>query len=111
PFGLDHTLTTGVVSALGRVIESMQGTPIEGVIQVDAAINPGNSGGPLLDSAGLLIGMNTAIVSRVQQSAGIGFAVPVDTINRTVPRLIRGDLGMRPALGVELADGLLRMPD
>ena len=111
PFGLDHTLTTGVVSALDRVIESTQGTPIEGVIQVDAAINPGNSGGPLLDSAGLLIGMNTAIVSRVQQSAGIGFAVPVDTINRTVPRLIRGDPGMRPVLGVQLGDGLLRMPD
>ncbi|MGA1525833.1 MAG: S1C family serine protease, partial [Planctomycetota bacterium] len=100
PFGLDHTLTTGVVSALNREIQSDAGTPIQGVIQVDAAINPGNSGGPLLDSAGRLIGINTAIVSPSRASAGIGFAIPVDTVNRTVPRLIQGDSGQRPALGV-----------
>ncbi|MBK8974949.1 MAG: trypsin-like peptidase domain-containing protein [Planctomycetes bacterium] len=101
PFGLTHTLTTGVVSALDRVIESPLDTPIQGVIQVDAAINPGNSGGPLLDSAGRLIGMNTAIVSPSGANAGIGFAVPVDTINRVVPRLIQGDPGRRPAMGFE----------
>jgi S1-C subfamily serine protease len=104
PFGLDQTLTTGVVSALDRVIESVAGTPIQGAIQVDAAINPGNSGGPLLDSAGRLIGMNTSILSPTGANAGIGFAVPVDTINRVVPRLIQGDPGTRPALGVVLAD-------
>jgi S1-C subfamily serine protease len=109
PFGLDQTLTTGVVSALDREIQSEQGTPIQGVIQVDAAINPGNSGGPLLDSAGRLIGMNTAIVSPSRASAGIGFAIPVDTINRTVPRLIQGDLGRRPALGVRTQ--VVRLPD
>ena len=90
PFGLDHTLTTGVISALDRTIESVVQTEITGTIQVDAAINPGNSGGPLLDSAGRLIGMNTAIKSPTGASAGIGFAVPVDTINSVVPRLIRG---------------------
>ncbi len=103
PFGLDQTLTTGVVSALDRVIDSIAGTPIQGVIQVDAAINPGNSGGPLLDSAGRLIGMNTAILSPSGSNAGIGFAVPVDTINRVAPRLIRGEKGNRPALGIHLA--------
>ncbi len=102
PFGLDHSLSTGVISALERVIESVAGTPIRGVIQTDAAINPGNSGGPLLDSAGRLIGMNTAIKSTTRSSAGIGFAVPVDTINRVVSRLISGDPGEQPALGVEL---------
>ncbi|MGZ8384263.1 MAG: S1C family serine protease, partial [Nitrospira sp.] len=83
PFGLDHTLTTGVVSALGRTIKSMSNRTIEGVIQTDAAINPGNSGGPLLDSAGRLIGMNTQIVSPSGAFAGIGFAVPADTVSRT----------------------------
>ncbi len=101
PFGLDKSLSTGVVSALDRVIFSGQQTPIEGVIQCDAAINPGNSGGPLLDSAGRLIGMNTAIYSRSGESAGIGFAIPADTINRVVPRLIRGDRGQRPVLGIQ----------
>ena len=86
PFGLDHTLTTGIVSALGRTIQSVTNRPIDGVIQTDAAINPGNSGGPLLDSAGRLIGINTAIYSPSGASAGIGFAVPVDTVNRVVPR-------------------------
>ena len=91
PFGLESTLTTGVVSALDRTIESVVGSAIAGVIQVDAAINPGNSGGPLLDSAGRLIGMNTAIRSPSGASAGIGFAVPVDTINRIVPRIVSGN--------------------
>lgn len=88
PFGLDQTLTTGVVSALGRTIQSTTNVPIYEVIQTDAAINPGNSGGPLLDSAGRLIGVNAAIYSPSGSSAGIGFAVPVDTVNRVVPELI-----------------------
>jgi S1-C subfamily serine protease len=88
PFGLDQTLTTGVVSALGRTIESAGGQPISNVIQTSAAINPGNSGGPLLDSAGRLIGMNTAILSPSGAFAGIGFAIPVDEINQTVPMMI-----------------------
>jgi S1-C subfamily serine protease len=104
PFGLDHTLTTGVVSALGRQITAVdRRTPIKGVIQTDAAINPGNSGGPLLDSAGRLIGMNTAIYSESGGSAGIGFAIPVDEINRVVPQLIKNGKVTRPGLGVQLA--------
>ena len=103
PFGLDHTLTTGVISALGREIQSVTGRPIKDVIQTDAAINPGNSGGPLLDSAGRLIGMNTAIISPAGVSAGIGFAIPVDEINRLVPQLIRHGKAVRPGLGVEIA--------
>ena len=102
PFGLDHTLTTGVVSALGRTIKSMSNRTIEGVIQTDAAINPGNSGGPLLDSAGRLIGMNTQIVSPSGAFAGIGFAVPADTVSRTVPELIKHGKLIRPGLGVSL---------
>jgi S1-C subfamily serine protease len=89
PFGLDQTLTTGVVSALGRELESPTGRTIRNVIQTDAAINPGNSGGPLLDSSGRLIGVNTAIYSPSGGSAGIGFAVPVDTVRRLVPQLIK----------------------
>ncbi len=103
PFGLDHTLTTGVISALGREIQSVTGRPIKDVIQTDAAINPGNSGGPLLDSAGRLIGMNTAIVSPAGVSAGIGFAIPVDEINRLTPQLIRHGKVIRPGLGVQIA--------
>ncbi len=103
PFGLDQTLTTGIISALGREIESVTGTPIRGVIQTDAAINPGNSGGPLLDSAGLLIGVNTAIYSPTGASAGIGFAIPVDEVRRVVPELIRNGRISRPGLGVEVA--------
>src|SRR5574341_654785 len=99
PFGLDHTLTTGVVSALGRTIKSMTDRTIDGVIQTDAAINPGNSGGPLLDSFGRLIGMNTAIV---RTSPGIGFAIPVDTINRIVSQLIVKGKIERPGLGITL---------
>ncbi|MBI3357833.1 MAG: trypsin-like peptidase domain-containing protein, partial [Nitrospirae bacterium] len=102
PFGLDHTLTTGVVSALGRTIKSMSNRTIEGVIQTDAAINPGNSGGPLLDSAGRLIGVNTQIVSPSGAYAGIGFAVPVDTVNRIIPELIKHGKLIRPGLGVSL---------
>jgi S1-C subfamily serine protease len=100
PFGLDQTLTMGVVSALNREIESFNGRTIKGVVQTDAAINPGNSGGPLLDSAGRLIGVNTQIASPSGASAGIGFAIPVDEVNRIVPRLIRDGRFVRPAIGV-----------
>ena len=102
PFGLDQTLTTGVISALGREIKSATGTSIRNVIQTDAAINPGNSGGPLLDSAGRLIGMNTAIFSPSGAYAGIGFAIPVDEINRYVPQLIKHGEVIRPGLGIDL---------
>jgi len=104
PFGLDQTLTTGVISALNREIESVTRRPIQGVIQSDAAINPGNSGGPLLDSAGRLIGVNTAIYSPSGVSAGIGFAIPVDTVHRIVTELIRSGKVTRPGLGVQVAD-------
>ena len=103
PFGFDQTLTTGIVSALGREIESRDGVPIRDVIQTDAAINPGNSGGPLLDSAGRLIGVNTAIVSPSGGYAGLGFAIPVDTVNWVVPELIAHGKIRRPTLGVDLA--------
>ena len=102
PFGLDHTLTTGVISALGREMQSVAGTTIEDVIQTDAAINPGNSGGPLLDSSGRLIGVNTSIISSSGQSAGIGFAVPVDTVKRVVPQLIKDGRVRRVGLGVQI---------
>lgn len=102
PFGLDQTLTTGIISGLGREIQSLTNRPIQGVIQTDAAINPGNSGGPLLDSAGRLIGVNTAILSATGGSAGVGFAVPVDTINRIVPQLIAHGAVIRPGLGVQI---------
>ena len=119
PFGLDYTLTTGVISALGREIKSVTEQPISGVIQTDAAINPGNSGGPLLDSAGLLIGVNTAIYSPSGAYAGIGFAIPVDMVNQVVPQLIangkasvaRADLGVTVAepqqTGRRVRNGLL----
>lgn len=103
PFGLDHTLTAGIVSALGREIKTGNGRIIDSVIQTDAAINPGNSGGPLLDSAGRVIGINTAIVSESGGSAGIGFAVPIDTISRVVRQLIATGHVERPILGVQLA--------
>lgn len=102
PFGLDHTLTTGVVSALGRTIKSINNRTIEGVIQTDAAINPGNSGGPLLDSSGRLIGVNTQIISPSGAFAGIGFAVPVTTVKRVVPQLIKFGKVIRPGFGVTL---------
>jgi S1-C subfamily serine protease len=103
PFGLDHTMTSGIVSALGREIQAVTGRTIQGVIQTDAAINPGNSGGPLLDSAGRLIGVNTAIYSPTGASAGIGFAVPVEEVNRVVPELIRYGRRIRPGMGVTVA--------
>jgi S1-C subfamily serine protease len=108
PFGLDWTLTTGIISALDRSLPSDSGQTIEHLIQTDAAINPGNSGGPLLDSAGRLIGITTAILSRTGESAGIGFAVPVDTVNRVVPELIRQGRYIRPVLGVEIDEALNR---
>lgn len=102
PFGLDHTTTTGIVSALGRKIDGIGGVKIEGMIQTDASINPGNSGGPLLDSRGRLIGMNTMIFSRTGSSSGVGFAVPVDTINLIVPQLIKHKKEIRPGMGIGL---------
>lgn len=104
PFGLDQTLTTGIVSALGREIRSVNGRIIRDVIQTDAAINPGNSGGPLLDGTGRLIGMNTQIATTSGSSAGIGFAVPVDTVNQIVPDIIRYGIWKRPVLGVNLLE-------
>jgi len=104
PFGLDHTLTTGVISALNRSIENENGSDIKGLIQTDAAINPGNSGGPLLDSAGRVVGINTAIYSPSGAYAGIGFAVPVDTVNRIVPQLIANGRYQRPKLGISVDD-------
>jgi S1-C subfamily serine protease len=111
PFGLDWTLTTGIVSAPDRSLGTDTGRTIDHLIQTDAAINPGNSGGPLLDSAGRLIGINTAIFSPSGASAGIGFAVPVDTVNRVVPQLIRQGRYIRPSLGIlgdEAANALLQ---
>ncbi len=102
PFGLSKTMTTGIVSALDRTIRA-NSHRISGVIQTSAAINPGNSGGPLLDRAGRLIGMNTAILSPSRAFAGIGFAVPVDDINRVAPQLIAKGRVERPRLGVQLA--------
>lgn len=107
PFGLDQTLTTGVISALGREIKAADGTPIRGVIQTDAAINPGNSGGPLLNAAGQLIGVNTAIYSPSGASAGIGFSIPVDEVRWVVPELIRNGRIIRPSLGLEYASQTL----
>lgn len=106
PFGLDQTLTTGVVSALNRSLRNNYGSSIEGLIQTDAAINPGNSGGPLLDSAGRLIGINTAIFSPSGTYAGIGFAVPVDTVNRIVPQIIKEGHYQRPKLGITINESL-----
>jgi len=100
PFGLDQTLTTGVVSAIGRTIRSMTERTIDGVIQTDAAINPGNSGGPLLDSSGRLIGVNTQILSPSGAYAGVGFAVPVDIVSRVVPQLIEFGKVIKPGFGV-----------
>jgi S1-C subfamily serine protease len=105
PFGLDQTLTTGIVSALGREIKSLTGRPIRDVIQTDAAINPGNSGGPLLDSSGRLIGVNTQIYSPSGASAGIGFSIPVDEVNWVVPDLIKYGEVRRPVLGISLLPG------
>jgi S1-C subfamily serine protease len=104
PFGLDHTLTTGVISGIGREVKSPSGRPISNVIQTDAAINPGNSGGPLLDSSGKVIGMATAIYSPSGASAGVGFAIPSDTVNYIVTQLIENGQIVRPLLGVSILD-------
>ena len=104
PFGLSRTLTTGVISALDRRMPTTRGSEVAGVIQTDAAINPGNSGGPLLDSAGRLIGVNTAIISESGSSAGIGFAVPVDLVNKVVPQLISKGKVSRPGIGIIVLD-------
>jgi S1-C subfamily serine protease len=106
PFGLDWTLTSGIVSAQNRSITEDDGRLLEHLIQTDAAINPGNSGGPLLDSAGRLVGMNTAIYSPSGAAAGIGFAVPVDTINRVVPSLVRDGHYEQPSIGISVDERL-----
>ena len=103
PFGLARTLTMGIISAVGRTLPSQTGREIEGVIQTDAAINPGNSGGPLIDSAGRLIGVNTAILSETGSYAGIGFAIPVDDVNRVVPQIIARGKPVRPGIGISVA--------
>ena len=109
PFGLDQTLTTGVISGLGRAVDLPDGRRLDNLIQTDAAINPGNSGGPLLDSAGRLIGVNTSITSPTGYSTGVGFAVPVDLVNQVVPQIIRGGMGApddppsRAGLGIYIA--------
>jgi S1-C subfamily serine protease len=109
PFGLDRTLTTGIISALGREIPAPGGFVIEDVIQTDASINPGNSGGPLLDSSGRLIGVNTAIFTSNGTNAGIGMAIPVDTVARIVPQLIRYGEVRRAGLGITaLTDHVVR---
>ena len=100
PFGLDHTLTTGVISAIGRQVQGAGGVSIRDMIQTDAAINPGNSGGPLLDSSGKLIGMNTMIFSKSGGSAGIGFAVPVGTISRIVPQILKTGRAEQVGIGI-----------
>jgi S1-C subfamily serine protease len=108
PFGLDHSLTTGIISALGRQVQGIGGVTIRDMIQTDAAINPGNSGGPLLDSAGELIGMNTMIYSKSGSSAGIGFAVPASTIARAVPQIIKSGKAETLGLGIQV-DPLSRL--
>ena len=103
PFGLDQSLTTGIISALKRRLPTNGGREITNVIQTDAAINPGNSGGPLLDSAGRVIGVNTAILSPSGTSAGIGFAIPIDTVNRVVPEIIARGYVPTPGIGIVAA--------
>ena len=100
PFGLDRSLSKGIISALGREFRSLTGRTITGAIQTDAAINPGNSGGPLLDSGGRLIGVNTTIISGSRSNSGVGFAIPVNTVSRVVGQLIRFGKVKRPALGI-----------
>ncbi len=111
PFGLERTMTTGIISSLNRSLQVTPQRSIKSIIQVDAAVNPGNSGGPLLDSHGRLIGVNTAIASRTGQSAGVGFAIPASLIARVVPQLIRHGRVIRPDIGIqrvyELDNGLL----
>lgn len=100
PFGLDHSMSMGIISALGRSIDGYGGIKINNMIQTDAAVNRGNSGGPLIDSSGRLIGMNTLIYSTSGSSAGLGFAIPSDTINRIVPQITKHGKVIRPALGI-----------
>ncbi len=112
PFGLDRTLTQGIISSLGRTLKTENGRLIKGIIQTDAAINPGNSGGPLLDAQGDLIGITTAILSRAGQSAGIGLAIPINIAKQIVPELITHHQVIRPDLGiqaVQVVDGGLRV--
>jgi S1-C subfamily serine protease len=109
PFGLDYTLTTGVVSALGRKIDGVGGVKINDMIQTDAAINMGNSGGPLLNSSSNLIGMNTVIFSTSGSSAGLGFAVPVDTIKMVVPQLIKFGKIIRPGIGIGIVPDSMKL--
>lgn len=104
PFGLDHSISKGIISALGRKIDGIGGVKIHEMIQTDAAINQGNSGGPLLNSSGEVIGMNTMIFSTSGSSSGLGFAVPVDTINRNVPQIIKYGKVIRPAIGIGILD-------
>ena len=104
PFGLTRMLTAGVVSAVERHLPTARGREVRGVIQTDAAINPGNSGGPLLDSSGRLIGVNTAIISESGSSAGIGFAIPVDLLNRVVPQIIEHGRAPLPGIGIVPAE-------
>jgi len=107
PFGLDHTLTKGIVSGVGRTIMSTGGRPIQGAIQTDASINPGNSGGPLLNSRGQVVGMNTVIISPSGASAGIGFAIPSDTVTARATSILKYGYVKRPSLGLYLGqDGL-----
>src|SRR5260370_17876066 len=101
PFGLDRTLTTGVISGLQRPIRAQNGRQIEGAIQTDASINPGNSGGPLLDSHGRMIGINSQIESPSGASAGVGFAIPINIAKRIVPQLLRNCYLPRPTLGID----------
>jgi S1-C subfamily serine protease len=103
PFGLNSTITTGIISSLNRTLKAENGRVMENIIQTDAAINPGNSGGPLLDSAGRLIGINTAIFSPTGASAGIGFAVPVNTARRIANDLIQYGRVIRPYLGLNIS--------
>lgn len=100
PFGLDRTMTAGIISSIGRTLRTENGRLIKGIIQTDAAINPGNSGGPLLDSQGRMVGLNTAILSRTGQSSGIGFAIPINIVKRVVPELIAHHGIVRPDLGI-----------
>ena len=107
PFGFDHTLTSGIVSAVGRQLPTESGREIADVVQTDAAINPGNSGGPLLDSAGRVIGVTTAIYSPSGSNAGVGFAIPIDTVRRIVPQLIANGRAPIPGIGIVAADEAL----
>jgi 2-alkenal reductase len=104
PYGLDQSLTTGVISALKRRLPTSAGHEISDVIQTDAAVNPGNSGGPLLDSSGHVVGVNTAIISPSGSNAGIGFAIPIDIVNRVVPQLIRDGHVPTPGIGIVAAN-------